>query len=140
MVELSRARYAALYGPTAGDRVRLADTDLVIEVTEDLCGGPGRAGEEAVFGGGKVIRESMGQGRTTREAGAPDLVITGAIVLDYDKVVKGDVGVRGGRIAAIGKAGNPDTMDGVHPQLCIGPSTEVLAGNGRILTAGAIDC
>ncbi|MBO0691853.1 MAG: urease subunit alpha [Acidimicrobiaceae bacterium] len=140
MVELSRARYAALYGPTAGDRVRLADTDLVIEVTEDLCGGPGRAGEEAVFGGGKVIRESMGQGRTTREAGAPDLVITGAIVLDYDKVVKGDVGVRGGRIAAIGKAGNPDTMDGVHPELCIGPSTEVLAGNGRILTAGAIDC
>jgi urease subunit alpha len=137
---LSRERYAALYGPTAGDRVRLADTDLLIEVTEDLCGGPGRAGEEAVFGGGKVIRESMGQGRTTRDAGAPDLVITGAIVLDYDKVVKADVGVRDGRIVALGKAGNPDTMDGVHPDLCIGPSTEILAGNGLILTAGAIDC
>jgi urease subunit alpha len=137
---LSRARYAALYGPTVGDRVRLADTDLLIEITEDLCGGPGRAGDEAVFGGGKVIRESMGQGRTTRAEGAPDLVITGAIVVDYDKVVKADVGVRDGRIVALGKAGNPDTMDGVHPQLCIGPSTEILAGNGMILTAGAIDC
>jgi urease subunit alpha len=137
---LARSRYAALYGPTAGDRVRLADTDLLIEVTEDLCGGPGRAGDEAVFGGGKVIRESMGQGRATRAAGAPDLVITGAIVVDYDKVVKADVGVREGRIVALGKAGNPDTMDGVHPDLVIGPSTEILAGNGLILTAGAIDC
>jgi urease subunit alpha len=137
---LSRERYAALYGPTVGDRVRLADTDLLIEITADLCGGPGRAGEEAVFGGGKVIRESMGQGRTTRDAGAPDLVITGAIVVDYDKVIKADVGVRDGRIVALGKAGNPDTMDGVDPQLCIGPSTEILAGNGLILTAGAIDC
>jgi urease subunit alpha len=137
---LSRERYAGLYGPTVGDRVRLADTDLLIEITSDLCGGPGRAGEEAVFGGGKVIRESMGQGRTTRDAGSPDLVITGAIVVDYDKVIKADVGVRDGRIVALGKAGNPDTMDGVHPQLCIGPSTEILAGNGLILTAGAIDC
>jgi urease subunit alpha len=137
---LSRSRYAALYGPTVGDRVRLADTDLLIEITADLCGGPGRAGDEAVFGGGKVIRESMGQGRTTRDAGSPDLVITGAIVVDYDKVIKADVGVRDGRIVALGKAGNPDTMDGVDPQLCIGPSTEILAGNGLILTAGAIDC
>ncbi len=137
---LSRARYVALYGPTMGDRIRLADTDLLIEVTEDLCGGPGRAGDEAVFGGGKVIRESMGQGRTTRQAGAPDLVITGAVVVDHDKVLKADVGVRDGRIVALGKAGNPDTMDGVHPALCIGPSTEVLAGNGLILTAGAVDC
>ena len=114
-MELARARYAQLYGPTVGDRVRLADTDLLIEVTEDRCGGPGRAGEEAVFGGGKVLRESMGQGRATRAEGAPDLVITGAVVLDHWGVVKADVGIRDGRIVALGKAGNPDTMDGVHP-------------------------
>jgi len=140
MAELSRQRYAALYGPTTGDRVRLADTDLWLEVTEDRSGGPGRAGDEAIFGGGKVIRESMGQGRATRAQGAPDLVITGAIVLDHWGVVKADVGVRDGRIVGIGKAGNPDTMDGVTPELVIGPSTEILAGNGKILTAGAIDC
>jgi urease subunit alpha len=139
-VELSRERYAQLYGPTVGDRVRLADTDLLIEVTEDRCGGPGRAGDEAVFGGGKVLRESMGQGRATRAEGAPDLVITGAVVLDHWGVVKADVGVRDGRVVALGKAGNPDTMDGVHPDLVVGPGTEVLAGNGRILTAGAVDC
>lgn len=137
---LSRARYAALYGPTTGDRVRLADTDLLIEVEDDLCGGPGRAGDEAVFGGGKVVRESMGQSRRTAAEGAPDLVITGAIVLDYWGIVKADVGIKDGRIVALGKAGNPDTMDGVHPDLVIGPSTEILAGNGKILTAGAIDC
>ncbi|MEU5881502.1 urease subunit alpha [Spirillospora sp. NPDC047279] len=138
---LSRARYAELYGPTAGDRVRLADTDLLIEVTEDLSRGPGGAatGDEAVFGGGKVIRESMGQARTTRADGALDLVITGVVVLDHWGVVKADVGVRDGRIVALGKAGNPDTMDGVHPGLVIGPSTEVMAGNGKILTAGAVD-
>ena len=139
-MELSRARYAALYGPTTGDKVRLADTDLLIEVTDDLCGGPGRAGEEAVFGGGKVLRESMGQGRATRAEGAPDVVITGVVVLDHWGIVKADVGIRDGRIVALGKAGNPDTMDGVHPDLVIGPSTEILAGNGKILTAGAIDC
>jgi urease subunit alpha len=138
MAEISRARYAELYGPTAGDRVRLADTDLFIEVTEDLSRGPG-AGDEAVFGGGKVIRESMGQARTTRADGAADLVITGVVVLDHWGIVKADVGVRDGRIVALGKAGNPDTMDGVHPDLVIGPSTEVLAGNGKILTAGGVD-
>jgi urease subunit alpha len=138
MTEISRDRYARLYGPTAGDRVRLADTDLFIEVTEDLSRGAG-AGDEAVFGGGKVIRESMGQGVATRAEGAPDLVITGVVVLDHWGVVKADVGVRDGRIVALGKAGNPDTMDGVHPGLVIGPSTEILAGNGRILTAGAVD-
>lgn len=137
---LDRRRYAALYGPTAGDRVRLADTDLLIEITEDRCGGPELAGDEAVFGGGKVIRESMGQSTATRAEGAPDLVITGAIVLDHWGVVKADVGVRDGRITALGKAGNPDVMDGVHPDLVIGPSTEIIAGNGKILTAGAIDC
>src|SRR3954453_19802271 len=139
MVQLSRERYAQLYGPTTGDRIRLADTDLLIEVEEDRSGGRGGAGEEAVFGGGKVIRESMGQGRATRADGAPDLVITGAVVLDHWGIVKSDVGVRNGRIVALGKAGNPDTMDGVHPELVIGPGTEVIAGNGRILTAGAID-
>ncbi len=139
-MELSRERYAALYGPTTGDRIRLADTELVIEVEQDLCGGPGRAGDEAVFGGGKVIRESMGQARATRADGTPDTVITGAVVLDHWGVVKADVGIRDGRIVALGKAGNPETMDRVHPLLVIGPSTEVIAGNGRILTAGAVDC
>ena len=116
MAEIARAGgYAALYGPTTGDRVRLADTDLLIEVTEDRCGAPALAGDEAVFGGGKVIRESMGQSRATRAEGAPDTVITGAVVLDHWGVVKADVGIRDGRIVALGKAGNPDTMDGVHP-------------------------
>jgi urease subunit alpha len=131
-----RAAYRRLFGPTAGDRIRLADTDLWIEVTEDRCGG----GDEVVFGGGKVVRESMGQSTATRAEGTPDLVITGAVILDHWGVVKADVGVRDGRIVGIGKAGNPDTMDGVDPALVIGPSTEVLAGNGKVLTAGAIDC
>ncbi|MGI5149133.1 urease subunit alpha [Plantactinospora sp. CA-294935] len=135
MSTLDRRRYAALYGPTVGDRVRLADTNLLIEVEQDHCG----YGDEAVFGGGKVIRESMGQSLATRADGAPDTVITGALVLDHWGVVKADVGIRDGRIVALGKAGNPDTMDGVHPELVIGPGTEIISGNGRILTAGAID-
>ncbi|MFJ9413269.1 urease subunit alpha [Streptomyces sp. NPDC101227] len=139
MAELTRQAYADLFGPTAGDRLRLADTDLVIEITEDRSGGPGRAGDEAVFGGGKVIRESMGQSRATRAEGTPDTVITGAVVLDHWGIVKADVGIRDGKITALGKAGNPDTMDGVHPDLVIGPETEIIAGNGKILTAGAID-
>ncbi|MFD9209243.1 urease subunit alpha [Streptomyces sioyaensis] len=139
MAELTRQAYADLFGPTAGDRIRLADTDLVIEITEDRSGGPGRAGDEAVFGGGKVIRESMGQSRATRVEGTPDTVITGVVVLDHWGIVKADVGIRDGRITALGKAGNPDTMDGVHPDLVIGPETEIIAGNGKILTAGAID-
>ncbi|MEW2516922.1 urease subunit alpha [Actinacidiphila alni] len=139
MAELSRTVYADLYGPTAGDRIRLADTDLVVEVERDLAGGPGLAGDEAVFGGGKVIRESMGQARTSRAEGAPDTVITGAVVLDHWGIVKADIGIRDGRITALGKAGSPDTMDGVHPDLVIGPETEIIAGNGRILTAGTID-
>ena len=118
---ITRDRYRALYGPTAGDRVRLADTDLWIEVTEDLCVG----GDEVVFGGGKVIRESMGQSTRSRAEGAPDLVITGAIILDHWGIVKADVGVRDGRIVGIGKAGNPDTMEGIDPALVIGPSTEI---------------
>ncbi|MBL1068861.1 urease subunit alpha [Streptomyces sp. 7-21] len=139
MSGLSRAAYAGLFGPTAGDRVRLADTDLLIEIEQDLAGGPGRAGDEAVFGGGKVLRESMGMARASRAEGAPDTVITGAVVLDHTGIVKADVGIRDGRITALGKAGNPDTMDGVHPRLVVGPETEVIAGNGQILTAGAID-
>jgi urease subunit alpha len=138
--DLSRERYALLYGPTVGDRVRLADTDLFVEVTEDRCRPRGLSGDEVVFGGGKVIRESMGQARTTRAEGAPDLVITGALIIDYWGVIKADVGVRDGRIVGIGKAGNPDIMDDVDPALVIGPSTEILSGNGRILTAGGIDC
>ncbi|MEV0299140.1 urease subunit alpha [Nocardia sp. NPDC050710] len=140
MSELSRARYAELFGPTTGDRIRLADTDLLIEITEDRSGGPGRAGDEAVFGGGKVLRESMGQARATRADGAPDTVITGVVILDHWGIIKADLGIRDGRICGIGKAGNPDTMSGVHPDLVVGPSTEIIAGNGRIVTAGAIDC
>jgi urease subunit alpha len=136
MVDVRRDVYRRLLGPTAGDRIRLADTDLLVEVERDLCAG----GDEVVFGGGKVIRESMGQARTTRAEGACDLVITGAVVLDHWGIVKADVGIRDGRIVGIGKAGNPDTMDGVDPALVIGPSTEILSGNGKILTAGAIDC
>jgi urease subunit alpha len=137
---IDRARYADLFGPTVGDRIRLADTDLLIEVTEDRSVGPDGSGDEVIFGGGKVIRESMGQGMATRASGAPDLVITGAVVLDHWGVVKADIGVRDGLITAIGKAGNPDTMNGVDPALVIGPATEVIAGNGKILTAGGVDC
>jgi urease subunit alpha len=135
MVEISRAAYASLYGPTVGDQVRLADTDLWIEVTDDLTAG----GEEAVFGGGKSIRESMAQGTTTRAEGALDTVITNAVVLDWWGVVRADVGIRDGLVVALGRAGNPDIADGVHPDLHIGPSTDVISGEGRILTAGAID-
>ncbi|GAA1535533.1 urease subunit alpha [Dactylosporangium maewongense] len=135
MSYLDRRRYAALYGPTTGDRIRLADTNLIVEVEADHCAG----GDEAVFGGGKVIRESMGQSRATRAEGTPDTVITGAVILDHWGIVKADVGIRDGRIVAIGKAGNPDIMPGVHPDLVIGPSTEIVAGNGKILTAGAVD-
>ncbi len=140
MPQIDRERYAELFGPTTGDRIRLADTDLLIEVTEDRSMGPGGSGDEVLFGGGKVIRESMGQATATRAEGTPDLIITGAVILDHWGIVKADVGVRDGRIVGIGKAGNPDTMDGVDPALVIGPSTEVLSGNGKILTAGGIDC
>jgi urease subunit alpha len=136
VTSVDRRRYAELLGPTVGDRVRLADTDLWIEVEQDHCAG----GDEAVFGGGKTIRESMLQGMATRSDGAPDLVITNVVVLDHWGVVKCDVGVRDGRVVALGKAGNPDVMDGVDPALVIGPGTDVVAGEGRILTAGAIDC
>ena len=135
MVEIGREAYAAIYGPTTGDQVRLGDTDLWIEVEDDLTFG----GEEAVFGGGKSIRESMAQSAVPRSGGALDTVITNAVVLDHWGVVRADVGLRDGRIVALGRAGNPDIADGVHPDLVIGPGTDVISGEGRILTAGAID-
>jgi urease subunit alpha len=135
MAELDRSAYAAIYGPTVGDQVRLGDTDLWIEVEADHTAG----GEEAVFGGGKSIRESMAQGLRTSADGAPDTVITNAIVLDHTGVVRADVGVKDGRIVALGRAGNPDIADGVHPDLEIGPGTDVISGEGKILTAGGVD-
>ena len=130
---ISRATYADMYGPTTGDKVRLADTDLIVEVERDLT----IYGEEVKFGGGKVIRDGMGQSQVTNADGAMDTVITNALILDYTGIYKADVGLRAGQIAAIGKAGNPDTQSGVD--IIIGPGTEVIAGEGRILTAGGFD-
>ncbi|MBW9108471.1 urease subunit alpha [Microbacterium ureisolvens] len=135
MVRIDRERYARIYGPTTGDQVRLGDTDLWIELEDDLTVG----GEEAVFGGGKSIRESMAQSIVSRADGALDTVITNAVILDWWGVVRADVGIRDGRIVGIGRAGNPDIADGVDPRLVIGPSTDVISGEGKILTAGAID-
>ena len=135
MADLDRERYAAIYGPTTGDQVRLGDTDLWIELEGDLTFG----GEEAVFGGGKSIRESMAQGTRSSADGSLDTVITNAIVLDHWGVIRADVGIRQGRIVALGRSGNPDIADGVHPDLEIGPGTDVIAGEGRILTAGGVD-
>ena len=132
-IRISRAAYAGMYGPTTGDRVRLGDTDLVIEVEKDLT----VYGEEVKFGGGKVIRDGMGQGQRARREGAVDTVITNALVLDWWGIVKCDIGIRDGRIAGLGKAGNPDIQPGVD--IVIGPGTEVIAGEGRIVTAGGID-
>ena len=132
-MRLSRAAYAGMYGPTVGDRVRLADTELFIEIEKDFT----TYGEEVKFGGGKVIRDGMGQSQRSRDDGAMDTVITNAVILDHWGIVKADVGLRDGRIAAIGKAGNPDTQPGVT--IVIGLGTEIIAGEGRILTAGGID-
>jgi urease subunit alpha len=135
-LRLPRRQYADLYGPTAGDRVRLADTGLLIEVEKDFT----VYGDEVKFGGGKVIRDGMGQSaRATAAEGVLDLVITNALILDHWGVVKADIGIRGGRIVGIGKAGNPDIMAGVTPGMVIGAATEVLAGEGKIVTAGGID-
>src|SRR5471032_3216240 len=137
MATISRRAYADLYGPTTGDRVRLADTELIIEIEKDFT----VYGDEITFGGGKVIRDGMGQSSTaTREEinGALDLVITNAIIIDHWGIVKGDIGIKNGRIVKVGKAGNPDTMDGVDQQLVVGASTEVMAGEHLIVTAGGI--
>lgn len=131
--KLSRAAYAQMFGPTTGDRVRLADTDLIIEVERDFT----VYGEEVKFGGGKVIRDGMGQSQLARGEGAVDTVITNALIVDHWGIVKADVGLKDGRIARIGKAGNPDTQLGVD--IIIGPGTEAIAGEGRILTAGGVD-
>ncbi len=137
MTRIGRRAYAEMFGPTVGDRVRLADTELFIEVEQDYTLRAGGYGEEVKFGGGKTIRDGMGQGQATRAEGVMDLVITNALILDHWGIVKADVGVRGQRIAAIGKAGNPDVQPGVD--MVIGPGTEILAGEGMILTAGGID-
>ncbi len=132
-VNISRKDYAGMYGPTTGDKLRLADTEIFIEVEKDLT----NYGEEVKFGGGKVIRDGMGQSQATRAAGAADTVITNAMILDYTGIYKADIALRDGRIAAIGKAGNPDTQPNVD--IIIGPGTEVIAGEGKILTAGGFD-
>jgi len=135
-MNLSRRQYADLYGPTTGDRIRLADTELILEVEQDLT----TPGEEAKFGGGKVIRDGMGQSpMATRAKGSLDVVVTNAVILDYWGIVKADIGIRDGRIVAIGKAGNSDLMDGVTPGMEIGPGTEVIASEGKIVTAGGVE-
>ncbi|MDA7427997.1 urease subunit alpha [Primorskyibacter aestuariivivens] len=148
--KIARSDYAAMFGPTVGDRVRLADTDLIIEVEQDLIVERATAaqfsetghrelvyGEEVKFGGGKVIRDGMGQSQVTRAGGAVDTVITNALIVDYTGIIKADVGLKDGRIVGIGKAGNPDTQPGVD--IIVGPGTEAIAGEGRILTAGGFD-
>ncbi len=131
--EIERSAYTAMFGPTTGDKVRLADTNLYIEVEDDKT----TYGEEIKFGGGKVIRDGMGQSQVTRETGAVDTVITNALIVDYTSIVKADVGLKDGRIIAVGKAGNPDIQSDVD--IIIGPGTEAIAGEGRILTAGGLD-
>ena len=130
---MSRAAYASMFGPTTGDKVRLADTELFAEVEKDFT----TYGDEVKFGGGKVIRDGMGQSQATRAEGAVDTVITNALIIDHSGIFKADVGLKNGRIAALGKAGNPDTQPGVT--IVVGPSTEVIAGEGKILTAGGMD-
>ena len=137
-LKIPRSIYADLYGPTAGDRVRLADTELIIEVEKDFT----VYGDEITFGGGKVIRDGMGQSsQATREGthGTLDLVMTNALIIDYWGIVKGDIGIKDGRIVKVGKAGNPDTMEGVDPELVVGAGTEVIAGENMLVTAGGID-
>ncbi|GAB3348836.1 urease subunit alpha [Modestobacter lapidis] len=135
MGEIEHQLYVSMLGPTTGDRLRLADTNLLIEIEQDHCVG----GDETVFGGGKSGRESQGQSHTPRSEGTPDLVVTNVVVVDYWGIVKADVGIRDGRFTAIGKSGNPDIMDGVDPGLVVGPSTEIMNGMGMIMTAGCID-
>jgi urease subunit alpha len=135
---IDRRTYADLYGPTTGDRIRLADTALIVEIEKDFT----IYGDEITFGGGKVIRDGMGQSSTmsrSDNSGVLDLVITNAVIIDHWGIVKGDIGIRDGRIVKVGKAGNPDTLDGVDPDLVVGASTEVIAGETMIVTAGCID-
>src|SRR6476660_3951767 len=136
--KIASRMYADLYGPTTGDRVRLADSELVVEIEKDFT----VYGDEITFGGGKVIRDGMGQSSGATRADSPgalDLVITNALIIDHWGIVKGDIGIKDGRIVKVGKAGNPDTMDGVDPELVVGAATEVVAGENLIVTAGGID-
>ena len=134
--KISGESYAMMYGPTVGDKVRLADTSLVIQVEKDYT----TYGDESKFGGGKTLRDGMGQSvKTTSASGDLDLVITNALVVDYTGIFKADIGIKNGKIAGIGKAGNPGVMDGVTPGMTVGASTEALAGEGLILTAGGLD-
>src|SRR6195952_1377935 len=137
MATIGRRAYAEIFGPTVGDRIRLADTDLVIEVEEDYTLRAGGYGEEVKFGGGKTIRDGMAQGQRTRAEGTVDTVMTNALILDHWGIVKADIGLKGGRIVAIGKAGNPDTQPGID--IIIGPGTEIISCEGNIVTAGGID-
>ena len=132
MTKITREAYAEMYGPTTGDRIRLADTDLFVEVEQDHA----VYGDEVKFGGGKVIRDGMGQSQKSSKE-VVDTVITNALIIDYWGIVKADVGIKDGRISGIGKAGNPDTQENVN--IVIGPGTEAIAGEGQILTAGGID-
>ena len=135
-LNIPRRTYADLFGPTIGDRIRLADTELIIEIEKDFTS----YGDEITFGGGKVIRDGMGQSsRATNADNVLDLVITNAVILDHWGIVKADIGVKAGRIVKVGKAGNPDTMAGVDPELVVGAGTEVIAGENMIVTAGGID-
>ena len=132
-IEIKRSEYSSMFGPTVGDKIRLADTDLIVEVEKDLT----IYGEEVKFGGGKVIRDGMGQSQVTREDGAVDTVITNALVVDVNGIFKSDIGIKDGLIHKIGKSGNPDTQPNID--IIIGPGTEIIAGEGKIITAGGFD-
>ena len=133
MKKINRDAYADMYGPTTGDKIRLADTELFIEVEKDLT----TYGEEVKFGGGKVIRDGMGQSQVSRKEGAVDTVVTNALIVDVNGIYKADIGLKDGLINEIGKAGNPDTQPNVN--IIIGPGTEIIAGEGKIITAGGFD-
>lgn len=135
VLHMNRSRYSAAYGPTVGDRMRLGDTNLILEIEKDYT----TYGDECVFGGGKVIREGMGQATGVDDCNSLDLVITNAVIIDYTGIYKADIGIKNGYIIGIGKAGNPDIMDGINREMVIGVNTEVLAGEGKVITAGAID-
>lgn len=136
MFTIDREAYGGMYGPTTGDKIRLADTDLIVEIEKDYA----IYGEECKFGGSKTIRDGMGQNSgITNKNGALDFCLTNAVIIDYTGIIKADVGIKDGKIVGIGKAGNPDTQDGVDPSLVIGAGTEALSAEGLILTAGAID-
>ncbi|MCE2880478.1 MAG: amidohydrolase family protein, partial [Comamonadaceae bacterium] len=137
MATIGRRAYAEMFGPTVGDRLRLADTDLIAQVEADLTLRAGSYGEEVKFGGGKTIRDGMAQSQLTNAQGAMDTVLTNALIIDHSGIIKADIGLKGGRIAAIGKAGNPDVQPGVD--IVIGAGTEIISCEGLIVTAGGID-